>query len=128
MFAEVLIYAVFVIFVVVLEWSIDWFMGTNEAIEPKKVHGGKDYYEGEMKEGKPHGVGKLYLCNCSIYEGEFENGKMKGQGKLKWENGDEYNGMVNAGKLDGRGTYTYANGDVYEGDLVNGESEGNGKT
>ena len=37
-------------------------------------------YEGEFRDGKKHGVGKLVMKDGSFYEGEFKDGEMNGKG------------------------------------------------
>ena len=68
---------------------------------------GKKIYEGEFKNGKRHGYGKLYdsFFNVLEYEGEFKDGKIHGYGKeydlnsnLEFEGeylcGKRWNGIV----------------------------------
>ena len=38
-------------------------------------------YRGDMKEGHPHGFGKLTWANGDVYEGQFHFGKRHGKGK-----------------------------------------------
>lgn len=42
-----------------------------------------DRYEGQWKNRKMNGTGKLYFTNGWIYEGEIENDSIKGKGKLE---------------------------------------------
>ena len=62
------------------------------------------------------------------YEGEFRNGKQHGRGKVKWQDasGNRYEGEFRNGKRHGRGTYTYASGNRYEGEWKDGKEHGRG--
>lgn len=109
-----------------------------------------DIYEGQIKDSKPNGKGKLKLINNEIYEGDFENGektgkgkiifedgtiyegniengKFKGNGKMIWTNGYEYNGEFDGPTLKGKGILKMPNGDIYEGDFDNNLFHGKGK-
>ena len=39
------------------------------------------FYDGETKQGLPHGKGKMVWQNGDIYEGMFKNNKRNGMGK-----------------------------------------------
>lgn len=43
---------------------------------------GKNYYAGQFKKGKPHGIGKFTWENGNYYEGEWKRGLKEGEGKL----------------------------------------------
>ena len=43
-------------------------------------------YEGEIKNLKAHGKGKLVLDNVYTYTGEFKNGLKEGHGDMQWKN------------------------------------------
>lgn len=56
--------------------------GTVEAKKKKYPNG--DYYEGEWKNGKPHGNGKMIFSNGSSYDGIWDNGKIvQGSAEIK---------------------------------------------
>lgn len=59
-------------------------------------------YTGEMKEGKPHGIGKFETTNPEgvswYYEGEFVDGIFNGQGKCVWEDGETRIGEYSNGE------------------------------
>lgn len=62
-----------------------------------------NYYDGEMKNLKFHGNGKLQEDNF-IYEGSFQNGKKHGKGSLESTCGKyKYNGDFNEDKKEGYG-------------------------
>ncbi|XP_071502840.1 MORN repeat-containing protein 1-like [Diadema antillarum] len=84
-------------------------------------------YEGEWKEGKKHGHGKLLMADGSYYEGEFINGEIEGHGFRKWAaTGNTYSGQFYNGELNGHGVMTYGTGAVYEGEWQNNRRQGNG--
>ena len=82
-------------------------------------------YEGNVKDSKYNGKGKLILDKAE-YEGYFENGELK-NGKMTWNNGYEYEGDFNGYCLQGKGKLTGPEGDIYEGDFSNNLFHGNGK-
>lgn len=65
-----------------------------------------DIYDGEMKDGKRHGKGRLATQFGDIYEGEFQNDKFHGHGIFKELSADEENYWC------------------CEGEWVNGKKEG----
>ena len=85
-----------------------------------------DFYEGELLNGKRHGIGVWILLNGDKFEGSFKENRMDGQGLYKYINGDMYQGSYKNGKKHGRGKYTWANGDTYEATFVDGREEGTG--
>jgi len=62
----------------------------------KKIYSNGDIYEGESKEGFPHGKGKMIYkkddYDRKMYEGEWKNYLYHGKGKILWTNGDTYEG------------------------------------
>jgi hypothetical protein len=51
-------------------------------------------YEGERKDGKPHGQGSATFTDGAIYDGYWEEGKQHGQGKGTCPEYDEYDGDI----------------------------------
>lgn len=113
-----------------------------------KMSNGSVYY-GELKDGKPHGMGVEKWYNGKIYEGTYYNGKYSGQGVLvwpdksmykggfvnnsmqgygvfKWSNGNLYEGMWNKSKMHGEGKFTWSNGNKFIGEYEDGLKHGNG--
>jgi hypothetical protein len=82
-------------------------------------------YDGEWKDGKRHGQGKLEYTNGGMYDGEFKDGTEHGWGKLEYAN-DMYDGEFKDGKRHGRGKLEYANGDMYDGEFKDGKRHGRG--
>ena len=97
-------------------------------------HGiGKDYrnnskYEGEFREDKKCGNGKIIFDSGDTYEGEFSDNKFNGYGHYIWfKNGHEYKGNYLNGKFHGEGYYKWGENEYYNGEYVNGVKEGEGE-
>ena len=92
-------------------------------LDTNKIH-----YEGEFKNDKLNGKGKIIFKNEGhYYEGDFENNEINGYGTFKWKNGDCYSGQMLNGKMHGLGRYRYNTGQVFEGIYANGIRQGKGK-
>ncbi|XP_044137785.1 MORN repeat-containing protein 1 [Bufo gargarizans] len=84
-------------------------------------------YEGEWKDGKKHGHGKLLLRDGSYYEGEFVRGEITGNGLRYWAAlGNTYSGEFQDGEFHGHGVMKYKDGGRYVGEFVFGIREGHG--
>ncbi|XP_076718793.2 MORN repeat-containing protein 1 [Callospermophilus lateralis] len=84
-------------------------------------------YEGEWKEGKIHGHGKLLFNDGSYYEGEFADGEITGLGCRYWAwSGNTYSGHFILGEPQGHGVMEYKAGGHYEGELSHGLRAGQG--
>ncbi|XP_077881173.1 MORN repeat-containing protein 1 isoform X7 [Ictidomys tridecemlineatus] len=84
-------------------------------------------YEGEWKEGKIHGHGKLLFNDGSYYEGEFADGEITGLGCRYWAwSGNTYSGHFILGEPQGHGVMKYKAGGHYEGELSRGLRAGQG--
>ena len=92
----------------------------------KRVWDDGDVYEGEWKDGKKHGAGKYTYASGSVYEGDWLNGKRHGKGKYTWSDGGVYEGYFVEDKIRGKGKITYANGEVYEGNFAENMPRGKG--
>lgn len=70
--------------------------GTVEAKKKKYPNG--DYYEGEWKNGKPHGNGKMIFSNGSSYDGIWDNGKIvQGSAEIKlYDDNQVFRGNLSA--------------------------------
>ena len=69
---------------------------TNGKFGPKGLLLTKDnktIYDGEFKEGKKDGKGKLFFNNNEIYTGDFKNDCMEGNGVYQFKNGDLWEGV-----------------------------------
>ncbi len=83
-------------------------------------------YQGEIRNGRPEGSGRLRLKSGLAYDGDWRDGAMAGRGVLRLENGDEYSGVFVDGKLEGQGRYAAPDGTVFEGTFHAGERNGAG--
>lgn len=111
-----------------------------------------DFYDGEVKDGKPDGEGIYIWADSSSHKGYFKNGSPNGYGthmykdgvlhegyfindvpnrygKHIWPDGSFYDGNWANGSFNGFGIYIYVNRDVYsyEGNWLNGIQQGEGK-
>jgi len=84
-------------------------------------------YEGEMREGRFNGRGRLLFVDGSTYDGEFRDGERIGKGKMDWFNHNSYDGEWKNGVMDGSGTYKWRSGNIYTGQWSKGRQEGRGK-
>ena len=86
---------------------------------------GQDY-EGECKNGKREGKGKLTYLTGAVYDGYWKADKYQGQGKLTLPDGYVYDGKWLDDLADGKGKEKKTNGDFYDGNFKNGKYEGKG--
>lgn len=91
----------------------------------KKTFDGGDYY-GELKHGKPNGIGKAIYKNGNTYEGEYENGKRHGYGIYCFNDGERYEGNWYNDQQHGKGTYYFKNNNKYEGEWYRDYQHGHG--
>jgi len=94
-----------------------------------------DRYEGDWKENKKHGIGKLVYTRLvgedkkyfGEYYGFWENGRRHGEGMFTYPNKDIYSGWWKYGKKHGKGTYVFFDtkmrliGEWSESNLVTGK-------
>jgi hypothetical protein len=85
-----------------------------------------DKYEGEIKNGKPHGKGILKKSNGDMYTGEFRDGYFHGQGTLTFLSGTVYLGEFKHDEWDGYGIYNKVDGTKYCGEWKKGYMHGYG--
>ncbi|TXC82229.1 hypothetical protein FS935_21275 [Metabacillus litoralis] len=78
-------------------------------------------YNGDVKEGLPHGKGTMRWTNGTTYVGDFFEGDISGSGEYIWQNGQKYIGELKAGKPEGQGTMYYQDGSTHTGMWVGGE-------
>ena len=85
-------------------------------------------YTGEIKEGKPNGMGvATYKSGNAIrYVGSFVNGIYNGKGTMFFKDGIFLTGEWKNGKLNGKGSFLSESGVLYIGDFINGVKEGKG--
>lgn len=78
------------------------------------VFQGECIYEGDWKNGLPHGKGELKQGSARLF-GNWYMGTITGQGELVLSNGDKYIGELRDNKFQGDGKYTFSNGQEIEG-------------
>jgi len=78
-------------------------------------------YQGQVKDGKPNGLGSLTYPDGSKYVGEYKDGKKHGQGTSTLSGSKIYEGKWKNGKFNGQGTFTYPNGTKYVGEYKKGK-------
>lgn len=85
-----------------------------------------DVYEGEWKDDVKNGHGKLTLNNGFVFEGEFVNDMPAPFCKavLKYPNGKKYEGECKNGLPNGKGKMIYPNGMICDGRFVDNKREG----
>jgi len=84
-------------------------------------------YEGDWKNSKRSGLGKLIYKYGAIYEGNWKNNKISGVGKMVYMNGDIYEGNWKNSKRSGLGKMIWKHGSIYDGDWKNNKRSGLGK-
>lgn len=89
----------------------------------------KVYYQGSMKNGLPHGGGKLlWEDNTLLYEGEFKKGEVTGYGRVYFKTGRiSEEGYRENGKLNNKVVTYYEDGQIcYKGNMRDGIPHGYG--
>lgn len=104
-------------------------------------------YEGDMRDNKMHGNGKLFWPDGRMYEGQFKADSIEGNGTMLWpanindlpdslvrnnagdktKSMNKYMGSFSCGMFSGKGTLEFANGVIYEGEFKSGRYHGLGK-
>ena len=104
------------------EWKEDKRCGFG-----KILYANGDRYEGEWLDNLRHGQGKFYYTNGNFYEGGWLSNKKEGVGTYIFASGTRYDGELKNDKINGRGICHYADGEVYEGKWLDGKWHGKGK-
>lgn len=109
-------------------------MFASRSGKPPDGHGicywrnGSKKYEGQWKNGNPHGHGLFIDLDGNVFEGEWQNGQMHGKGMCVTPDGEKYEGDFQNGTMHGNGIFTYPDGEKYEGQWQNGLMHGKGLT
>jgi hypothetical protein len=72
-------------------------------------------YSGECSAGLAHGRGSAQ--GTDRYEGQFREGQPHGQGVYTFADGRRFEGEFSAGRVNGRARFTFANGEVLDGEF-----------
>ncbi|XP_021354202.1 MORN repeat-containing protein 1-like isoform X3 [Mizuhopecten yessoensis] len=84
-------------------------------------------YEGQWRNGKKHGHGKLQMQDGSYYEGTFNDGEINGHGFRYFSTtGCKYTGQFHKGELHGTGKMIYTDGSIYDGQWYRNRKHGYG--
>ena len=89
--------------------------------------GGIDQPCGDASE-TPDGRLQCTFTDGRRFDGQVRNGKANGPGRMWFTNGDRFEGDFRNGLFGGSGTYWYASGARYDGQFANGLREGQGRT
>ena len=81
--------------------------------------GGK--YAGQLKDGVPHGHGRIVLEDGARYAGEWKEGEPHGQGTVYHASGGIYRGELHDGRQHGYGIYTKPDREIIKGLWENGK-------
>lgn len=92
----------------------------DDMISIKLMRAETKRYEGEKKEGKYHGFGKLLMAgtedqNRYVYSGQWDMGLQHGRGVVAWANGRLYKGGFCQGSFHGECEMRSPNQDWYHG-------------
>ena len=85
-----------------------------------------DRYEGGFHQDKPDGFG-LYQGADGLYQGDIKDGKPHGEGFEKLPGGEQYSGWFYQGERHGPGTLLLTSGEIYEGGFVDDVAQGKAK-
>ncbi|CAF4903340.1 unnamed protein product [Rotaria sp. Silwood1] len=88
-------------------------------------------YEGELREGKKHGKGKMDYADGNKYIGDWANDVRTGQGVFIWSDGSHYEGQSKDNNMHGKGTFVWGPdsrwaGLKYIGDYIDNKRTGQG--
>lgn len=84
-----------------------------------------DVYEGQMRDIRYHGQGKLTVKN-ETWNGLFRGGIFM-HGRIQFEDGSTYSGSIEKGSKSGYGEYKHPDGTRYRGYFKNDKFEGKGE-
>lgn len=94
----------------------------------RMVYGNGKVYEGPLKEGKPHGQGRLLCDDKFEYYGDWKNGERHGKGLQIWTDSSLYDGEWAADRMHGRGELHAAHAAFsYTGCFKNSKFHGDGR-
>ena len=86
----------------------------------------REVFEGQVIDGKRHGVGEYRYADGSKYAGEWFKGFRQGYGQLTSEDSTTYTGEWDRNKVHGSGTFKWPDGSSYTGEAFEGLRNGKG--
>ena len=69
----------------------------------------------------------IKCANGDKFEGEMKQGRRQGKGRIVWSEGGQFKGNFIDDEIQGEGEITFANGECYKGNFVDGMKSGEGK-
>lgn len=102
---------------------ITWRVPGAASYDPRTVH---HAFDGELKNGRFHGEGRLSYRDGSFFAGKWDSGVLNGQAEQLDALGNRYEGMFVDGQPHGDGIYRAAEGWTYAGPFVDGLRHGQG--
>jgi len=98
-----------------------------KAPEERELSYQRGSYRGDLKNGKPHGMGTWTKYDDSKYVGQWEDGLKQGQGTQYLHGKVEYVGQFEMNEINGQGTLYSPDGEIkYQGGWRDGERYGSG--
>lgn len=102
-----------------------WRVRGSASYDPRTIY---SVYDGELRNGRPDGVGRLEIRSGESFAGRWSNGRLDGEGVHVDADGNRYEGMFAAGLPEGRGRYRARTGEIFDGSFVGGLRQGKGTT
>lgn len=103
---------------------VSWRVPGAASYDPRTTH---HSYEGNLKDGRFHGQGRLSYRDGAFYAGTWNMGALQGQGTHLDALGNRYEGEFLDGQPHGDGVYRAAEGWTYTGPFKLGQRDGAGK-
>jgi hypothetical protein len=103
---------------------LTWRVKGSPSYDPRTVY---SEYSGEVRDGRPHGVGELRFRSGETMRGTFEAGLLEGEGLWIDAAGNRIEGAFHAGRPDGHAVERRITGEIYEGAFRDGQRDGKGQ-
>ncbi len=107
-----------------------WCAASLQAAEQTITYSNGDVYTGEIKNGWPHGRGRMKYSNGREYSGEWFENVRQGYGEQTWTKSPKYISYQGHWAKDlpqGTGTLSFHSGQVYTGDFHQAKFHGEGQ-
>ncbi len=105
--------------------TLTWRVRGSASYDPGAVH---SVYTGDMRDGRPHGQGRLERRSGETHEGIWRDGVLDGPGVHVDTAGNLFEGTFRNGRPQGKGRLLAANGEIFEGAFADGLRHGTGTT
>lgn len=105
--------------------TLTWRVRGAASYDPAAVYA---VYAGDMRNGRPHGQGRLERRSGESWDGLWRDGLLDGPGVHVDAAGNRTEARFRNGRPDGEGRYLAANGEIFEGRFVDGLRHGAGTT